>query len=104
MEMLASVGWGGGRADFGEWGGRGKGKGSTVLPGSLLEEFLPSPASLSFVSFSSSSAAGVGFRGPSGSSLGSSVQEGRLVSRIGTASPSQAHSHAYVTIYRRGHL
>lgn len=71
--------------------GEGRGKGSSILPGSLLEEFLPSPGSLSFVSFSSSSAAGVGLSGPSASSLGSSVQKGRLVSRIGTP-PHQMHA------------
>lgn len=87
-------------------GGR-KGKGCSILPGSLLEEFLPSPGSLSFVSFSSSSATGVSLRGPSASSLGSSVQKGRLVSRIGTTlpiPPKNAHSNNYMTIRKHGHL
>lgn len=85
------MGWWEGRTDFREWGGRRKGKGSSILPGSLLEEFLPSPVSLSFVSFSSSSATSVDLRGPSASSLGSSVQKGRLVSKIGTP-PHQMHT------------
>lgn len=99
-------GWGEGRADLRVWGGGRKRKGFSILPGSLLEEFLPSPGSLSFVSFSSSSATGVGLRGPSASSLGSSVQKGRLVSRIGTPPPPppNAHSNNYVTIYKLGHL
>lgn len=80
-------------------GGRGEGQLGDVriLPGSLLE-LLPSPESLSLLSFSSSSATAVGLIAASACSLCSSARKGRPVSRTKPHPTPPPKMHAQVTL------